>query len=298
MIKAVAFYVLFIPIVFPASSQSGKADQDKDAFRNWINDNISVRRAFDGSRQESLPAALHFMLDFEERKNNSFNVDAGIKLIEIQPFRNAELVMYPSVEWHKQLRNGDPKDPRSFNNWSANINMEFAVFDVRKYLISPTFIGSTTYKNNIKEETEEFKTSLLATFFSNREWLPGAWIRKDGAIPRFRYYPYAGYEHFSPLNTDSSDGLSYFLIRFSSEYYPVATIERQIIQVTFNYVHRFKINDIEALSSPFIINAGVNWYLTRKENLALSINYVNGRSPSSDYIYNHQLTFGLSYSMN
>ncbi len=298
MIKAAVLSLLFFTNGFPVFSWPENDDQYKDAIRNWMNDNISVKRAFDGSRQESLPAAMHLLLDFEESKNSSLNIDVGVKLIEVQPFSKIGLVLYPTVEWRKQLRNGDTEDAKSFNNWSANMNMEFALLDISKHVISPTIIGSTSYKNSIKSETEEFKTSFLATVFSNRGWLPGAWVRKDGGAPRLRYYPYVGYERFYPINEVNSEGLSYFLIRFSSEFYPVATIERQIIQITFSYIHRFKLNDIDGLSRPFIINAGMNWYITRKENFALSIIYVNGRSPSSDFIYNHQLTFGLSYTLN
>src|SRR5262249_27204362 len=96
----------------------------------WQDKGLSVRQAFDGSKNESKPASFSYLRPL-------YTADIGVKFLEWDPLKNsttATLPIGPSLEWHRT------NTPKNANTLSGKLNMDLAVEQLRGFLPDGTAV--------------------------------------------------------------------------------------------------------------------------------------------------------------
>lgn len=271
-------------------------------FYEWFEkNNISIRKTFDGSKKdEDKPANFFWGKDFE----NDFSYttfDFGLKISQIELLGNTKessLLFYPKLEWHKD---GSKKDKEK-DNLSAGVNMEFIPVTAKApgfsgWKLVPWLLGSLDYQNDYIKELKTVKLKGYVSLFGTTAGLPGSDIRNGGGALILRYYPYSGIERFT--NTDSSSkSATFWANRIFFEFFPVTTLEKQFIQITFDYTYRSKLKDkLYGNENLSWFALGLNFYPDGQGKIGLGFEYSKGEDPSDNFTVTKKINFGVKIKL-
>ncbi|MDI3321998.1 hypothetical protein [Pinibacter soli] len=285
------------------SFQSYGQDSSINKIKTWLTEkNFSIRKTFDGSKNENKPAGMLFWIDHQS-KNDFFNVDLAIKISEFELLKNkhSSLIFYPKVEWHKSTDSTDLK-----NKIDGGINFEFIPFGLKSpnlkpglvnegLVIAPWFQGTSSFKQNLLDKVFETKLTLQTSFASNYSWLPG-WQMRDGNLNfRFRYYPYFGaeYNRLPNLITKGvSEEFYCYFIRLFAELWIVP----RTLQLNIDGTYRQIINNKSSIKTWLpIINPSLYFYPGKQETIGIGYEYKNGYDTDAKFqlVQLSKLTFNI-----
>ncbi len=302
--------LLFVSLFFPLN---GYCENDNNStISDWFTNNgISIRKTFDGSKNESKPSAITWVNDSSEQ-DSFYLIDIAVKIKEwnITNSGNSLLTLYPIIEWHK-----NSKDSKELDKISGKVKMEYRMFPLHFYssnntiidsispnlspkVFSPLLIGSLGFSEDLRENEGEFNGSLFLTITSNKKWYPGAQFRSPDNGFIGRYYPYLGFEHFEPTIGDQEAKVEFATGRFYAEYWPFPSKTEQFLQLIFDYTYRTVISekscDLDDVSE---LSLSLNLYLDGKGNVGIGLDYVNGEDPQNGFIDREQTSVSLKIKL-
>lgn len=258
----------------------------------WLNDNnFALRQTFDGSKNENKPASFSYQENHLNSLKDFFNADVAIKLSQFEALKNkdAVLLFYPKIEWHKSSDLNDLK-----NKLEGGINIEYLPFGLKtpninsnlpngRYIISPYFIGNSSFKRNIITSVFETKLSLQVSLASNYKFLPGSTFRIKNDKFIARYYPYLGieYNHIPNLITKGeTTSFSAYYIRLFAEIWLIP----QTLQVNLDGTYREIINNSTTIKTTLPTFTGsIFLYPGKQESFGLGYEYKHGYDNSGTY---------------
>ncbi len=259
-------------------------DSSVSKVTKWLTDNnFSIRKTFDGSKNESKPASLLFRENYKSL-NDFFNVDLGIKVSELELLRNtsSSLIFYPKVEWHKSTDSTDLK-----NKIDGGINFEFFPFGLKSpnlpdglpnkgAVIAPWFQGTSSFKRNLLDKVYETKLALQLSFASNYNFLPGASLRDKKNNIWLRYYPYFGIEYNrlpDLLTKGTTEEFSAYFVRFFAEIWIIP----RSLQINIDGTYRQIIGNKSAIRTWLpIATPSLYFYPGKQEAIAIGFEYKHG----------------------
>ena len=272
-------------------SRSNAQDSCLVKFSDWMSkNNISIRKTFDGSKNESKPASFAYQENYKS-ENDFFILDLGIKLSEIELLKDksSSLIFYPKIEWHRSTDSTDLK-----NKLDGGINFEFLPFplkspDLNKELsnngliISPWFQGGLSFKRNLLTNVFETKLTGQISFMSNYKFLPGYLFRDKKYNFRGRYYPYIGIELNNIPDLISKGQTEKFSIVFVRLYIECWILPKSM-EVIFDGVYRQNIENSSQLRKdlPFC-STSINFYPGKQEAFSIGYEYKHGFDSDSKY---------------
>jgi len=281
------------------ASAGAEPPEKRNGIAEWLKRNgISIRKAIDGSRNESRPAAVTWV-DDSTKDGQFYLVDLAVKLRERELVKvgDGSFLLYPAVEWHKSTQSG-----RKADQLSGSLRFEYRPFALAGYspenqrlpplfpgqvlrAVSPLILGSIKYSEDLVRKDDEIGGSVFLSLTSNKRGFPGAAFRSaDGAF-RGRYYPYVGLERFEPALDGTKAGVEFLTARLYFEVYPVTSLTRQYMQVVFEYAYRDRIGG-EGFSgkSASELSLSLNLYLDDHGHLAIGYEYVKGEDPRNAFL--------------
>ena len=242
---------LFLLIVYTVIAAGFAAGQDSSMIQiaNWMKvHNISIRKTFDGSKNEKKPAGLSLIEDHLS-ENDYLNVDLAVKLseLELMKKKRSSLVLYPKIEWHRSTDSLYLK-----NKLNAGINFELFPFSIKSYKISPGLPnkglvmapwlqGSSSFKRNFIDNVYELKLLGQISLVSNYKYFPGYLFRDSNDNYRGIYYPYFGIEYNCVpdlIEKGYTEKFSAFLVRLFIDLW----ISPQTIQLNIDVIYRRILN--------------------------------------------------------
>ncbi len=295
---------LTITIIYIAGAFTNLFGQDSTFIKlnNWLTTkNFSIRKTFDGSKNENKPAGLSFQED--HKSNNDFlNIDVGIKLSEISLLKDSHLIFYPKIEWHKSTDSSDLKD-----KLDGGINFEFIPFGLKiadssnksskGLILAPYFQGVSSFKQNFINNAFETKLTLQLSLSSNYKWLPGCSIRDSNGKFRARYYPYFGLEHNKLPNLikkDMTEEFTSYFIRFFAEIW----ILPQTLQINIDGTYREIIQNNTSIKTILpIISGSLYFYPGRQESLGVGYEYKHGYDTDNKFQLTQLSSIKLSWKI-
>lgn len=261
--------------------------------QSWLTDNnFSIRKTFDGSKNENKPAGVSFQ-ENHKSNNDFFNIDIALKLSQLELLENkkSSLIIYPKLEWHKSTDSTDLK-----NKIDAGINFEYIPFGLKApnlpdglpndgLKVSPWFQGTSSFKRNFISNSNEMKFTFQVSLASNYQFLPGSEIRDSKGNFRARYYPYLGVEHYNLPNfnaTGNTEIFSTYYFRLFSEIW----ILPQSLQLTLDGTYRQVLDNNTSIRKKLpLLSTSIYFYPGKQENFAIGYEYLHG--------YNNDNTFNL-----
>lgn len=245
--------------------------------------NFSIRKTFDGSKNENKPANFSF---FENHNSNNdfLNLDIALKLSELELLTNSYsvLIFYPKIEWHKSTDSTNLK-----NKLEGGINFEFIPFGLKSpnlpsnlpnngLKIAPLFLGTSSLKKNFIDNVFETKLSLQMSLVSNYKFFPGSNIRDKKDNFRARYYPYFGFEYNripDLISNGQVEEFSTYFFRFFTEIW----ILPQILQLNVDGTYRKIVNNNSIIRTNLpILYTSINIYPGKQELLGIGYEYTHG----------------------
>lgn len=257
------------------SFSQSKKDDDKSS---WFKDNVSIRKTFDGSKNEKKPAAFTL---FENHKsdNDYFSADIAIKFIEWELFGNSNqiLTLFPVIEYHKSSNEEDEKD-----KLSVGLNGEY--YFGENLTLKPYLLSNFVFKRNLLENKNELKYTAQFSFFSLKKGFPGATWRFNDKESNYRgtYYPYLGFEYNEIPNLlvdGTTEHLSNLFVRLFVDFWFLP----QTVQVIFNGTYRNLLSEENIKDDLPLLNLSLNYYPGKQENISIGVDYKNGYDPEAKY---------------
>ncbi|MDW8849986.1 hypothetical protein SD960_07785 [Flavobacterium sp. MMLR14_040] len=283
--------IIILLIIICTSFKTFGQDSKLIKIKNWLTENkFAIRQTFDGSKNENKPASLSYHENYKT-ENDFINVDLAIKLSELELLKNknAILIFYPKVEWHKSNDSTDVK-----NKLEGGINFEFIPFRLKSpnlpsdlpnkgLKISPWFQGTSSYKRNFINKVYETNLAFQLSLVSNYKFLPGYSFKDKKDNFRGRYYPYLGieYNHLPDLITkDVTEEFSTYFIRLYTEVW----IFPETLQLNIDGTYREIIQNDTLLkkSLPFL-SSSIYLYPGKQESLGIGFEYNYGYDTNSKF---------------
>lgn len=258
---------------------------------DWLTDkNFSIRKTFDGSKNENKPAAFSFQENHQSR-NDFINIDIAAKLSQLELLKNSSsvLIFYPKVEWHKSTDSSDLK-----NKLDGGVNFEYIPFGLRSpglpdglpnpgLKIAPWFQGTSSFKRNLVDKVNEAKLALQLSLASNYNFLPGANINDRKGNFRARYYPYLGIEyHRLPdlIAEGQTEEFSSYFVRLFAEVWLLP----QTLQINLDGTYRKVLNNKTLLRTDLpVLAASVYLYPGKQQSFAIGYEYRHGYDADSKF---------------
>jgi hypothetical protein len=254
-------------------------DLKEEEKSSWFKDNVSIRKTFDGSKNEKKPASFSL---FENHKssNDFFNIDIAIKITEWEFLENTNtiLTLFPVVEWHKSSNEEDEKD-----KLSLGLNGEF--YFGKDLKLKPYLLSNFAFKRNLIKNVNELKYVAQISFIGNTTNLPGVAWRFDNDVSDYKgmYYPYFGYEYNEIpdlITQGKTEAFSTLFFRLFLDYW----LHPRAIQFIFNGTYRTILGNNDNLKNNLpLLSLSLNYYPGRQENISIGFDYKNGYDPDSKF---------------
>lgn len=274
---------IYLSITLSGFNSRGQDSSINKAIRWLMENNFSIRKTFDGSKDENKPASLMFR-ENHKTLNDFFNVDLGVKIAEFELLENtgSSLIFYPKVEWHKSTDSTDFK-----NKIDAGVNFEFFPFGLKSphlgadlpnkgAVIAPWFQGTSSFKRNIIDKVFETKLALQMSFASNYDFLPGTPLRDKNHEFRLRYYPFFGVE-YNRLPDLVSKGITEEFASYFIRIFAEIWIIPRTIQLNIDGTYRHIINNKSSIRTWLpIAKPSIYFYPGKQEVIGVGFEYRNG----------------------
>jgi hypothetical protein len=271
------FIILYFSF-YSSFAQGVKQDTLSSKKSSWFKDNVSIRKTFDGSKNENKPSTISL---FENHKssNDFLNIDIALKINEWEFLENLNsiLLFYPVMEWHKSTNEEDEKNKLSFG-----LNGEF--YMGRDWKLKPYVLSSLTLKRNLIDNVNELKYVGQFSLFSLKKGYPGAdWVFDNKTDFKGRWYPYIGYEYNEIpdlIVEGNTEKFSMFFLRIHLEYW----FSPKTVQFIFNGIYRNALNTTENIKNDLpLLTSSINYYPGKQENISIGLDYQNGYDPDSKF---------------
>lgn len=245
---------------------------------SWFQDNVSIRKSFDGSKNENKPATFA-LFENHRSDNDFFNADIAVKIIEWEVFPNSGsiLTLFPVAEYHRSSNDEDEKD-----KFSLGLNGEY--YFGSQWTLKPYVLSNIVLKRNLLEGTNELKYVGQLSLFGTKPGQPGHRFRFDNEASDYKgtYYPYFGFEYNEVPNlvtAGATEIASVVFIRFFLEYW----FAPKSIQFIANGIYRNLISDSTIKKDLPLLDLSLNYYPGRQDHISLGIDYRNGYDPDSRF---------------
>lgn len=260
----------------------------------WLRTNVSVRRTFDGSKEENKPANITWVGRDATNGRDFWDVNVALKVLEI-PLgthnRPEALVVYPVIEWHRQNTVATP-----VNKGSAKLGVEWFPMALSKDTVVPFAVGNVQYIRDWEKPSWSTSANLLLGLWSKKSWLPGANSRFLDRTQMLRYYVYLGAEYYDKLPVVAGEPLFTGLWKVSGEWNWLSSRDPtyRMTQVLMEYTLRRRLAGSYGINRRLSLEAvEANIYLNRKANVAIGYRYQRGDDPVKDFAFNEQSSVGL-----
>jgi hypothetical protein len=279
---------------------SAQAPND-DPLGSWMTArSISIRKTFDGTKEEQNPARL-FWLDnptFPEKSATLTDVAVKISQKEFEPWFGSQLLLYPVGEYHRTTATSKPT-----NTASATGKVELRPFGLSVpdgppmvgpfFWIAPLFVGDAKLSRDFETAQWADKFAAQMTLTSLRTGLPGSQIR-TGTTLRGRYYPYVGVERYHNRTAGLDTVGTFGLLRLWAELWPIASGVHQYLQLTGDWSGR-KRTDGSLGGDDYLrdLALGANLYFDGKGHLGVGVEYARGNDNQNGFIFREQTSAGL-----
>jgi len=298
--------VLFAASIVPLQAEAQQLDS---AFAWLKKQGVSVRRTFDGSKNENQPASLQMVESEKPQDDSYFLADVGVKVAEFEFGRTPDLslVIYPVLEWHRSTQRD-----KAVDNTSLSVKGEFRPFPLRLQevagdapegvpagnkglTIAPTFLGEVGRYWDEAADSSVTKVALSVFPTSNIEGWPGSDIRDRNDVFRARYYvPYVGVERWESRGLWEGATGSFFTLRGYVEIVPIATTEREYLELISDYTHRLLIDGRDPVpNNTSIWTTSLTLYPNGTRHIGIGVDYSSGRDPSKSFNEVRRWSLGL-----
>jgi|GEM_PF-1444378 len=288
--KSVIIIVLLSGIVFVSPAMGDGASEESPCLKAFSQP--SVRKAFDGSKDEKEPASINYV--DSDSKGTFYSIDVGLKVKGCE--KETDKVSWsisPSVEFHRSSEREKNVNKKSFalngesfigplKHYGADGSPMKDLDQPRAKIAAPFFLVKTKGTRDSEAHTATASIQALASAFSLRPGLPGR-ITPAG----FRYYPYIGLEYLDQLPVKQGTVVlahefsgSFALVRLYAEWYPLRLIHYDRLQIIGTYTYRELLGG-KGLDdgNPALFTLGVNLFLNNDETIALGWQLEDGRGP-------------------
>jgi hypothetical protein len=306
MIRAAIFCLLAVVSMSPLPL----AAQQLDSAFAWLKEHgVSVRRTFDGSKNENQPASLQMVESDKPQDDSYFLADAAIKggELELGTTPALSLVFYPVLEWHRSTQ-----QDKAVDNTSLSVKGEFRPFPLRMqqvhgplpagvpagnpgWSVAPTFMGEVGRYWDEAADSSVTKVALNVFPTSNIEGLPGSDIRDRSGAFRARYYaPYVGFERWESRGLWEGETASFMMLRGYLEAVPMGTLQREYLEFISEYTHRWRIGGGDPVPNDLSLwVTSLTLYPNGTRQVGIGVDYSTGRDPSKGFSEVRRWTLGL-----
>lgn len=280
-----------------------------DPVGGWFSrHNVSVRKVFDGTKDEQNPASLFYAREPTGRDREFSSIDVAVKVSEWELLASrpsSSLLVYPVVDYHRSTNAG-----KLVNKAGAAARIEFrpvglwtpsgadtagtAVVPGTWWRVAPTFILDGKLARDWQGRTNETRVGLQVFPTSNLRGLPGSNVRNRRGAYLGRYYPYVGVEHyrFGGAAADTSVAAAY--ARLWLEAWPITTPTQQFLQLTAELTSRHRLSGDRTMPRQLSDAAlGANLYLDGNGHVAIGVDYANGRDATQRFARRERTSAGL-----
>jgi hypothetical protein len=285
------------------------AAQTPDPLGKWFSDRgISIRKVFDGSKEEQNPASIFFVREptGKDREFASTDVAAKVSEIEWNPGTSASVILYPVIDYHRSTNAA-----KLINKAGGSARLELRPVGLTAptppdanaplptlkghyWPIAPTVIVDAKLARDWASKTTESRYGVQLFPTSNIRGLPGSDFRSGSGAFLGRYYPYVGVEHHRFGGSGHDTTLTVSFVRLWVEMWPITTPTMQFLQLTFDLTSRHRVGGESTMPSQLSDAAlGANLYLDGNGHVGVGIEYANGRDAAQRFARRERTTIGL-----
>jgi hypothetical protein len=279
-----------------AFAADGPEKNPETPLATWLSDHqVSVRRTFDGSKDEAKPASFTWINHDGVNGKSFFDVHLGVKVGECEPIAG-KLLIYPVAEWHRTSSEKDPVD-----KLSGKVAVEWRPVQLEpSSTLAPFLLANAQYARDFEKSSWKTTVSAALSAISNRNWWPGNETRLATDTHMIRYYIYAGAEYYDKLPVVQGEPLWVGLARVQGEWHLLRSRAKgpwqsEIAQVRIEYAFRRRISGGEGIDCSLGLFAGeIDWFLDRRAHVAISYRYQRGNDPLTDFAFNERSSLGVT----
>jgi hypothetical protein len=294
--KADLPFVTAVCVVDPTGT--GRADiiLHDSWFRRLQNQGFQLRKALDGTLDESRPAEIGWANDRVTHRE-FWNINAAARITNWAPWRRERkghqtsepLIISPIVEWHHFALGST-----TTRKLSAKLNAVYQPFGLDP--LTPVVIVSGQYVRDFEQRKWATSVSSLLSIRGERQLLPGSHWRPLQGQADVLYYPYVGYEYYAKLPTVTGEPVSLAMSRLSAEVdlFGRRNPQAQILQVVLTWTYRRRLTAREGIPrNPGLLTAGLTYCVTQACNVGVGYDYQHGESPLDDFKFSERSSIGL-----
>ncbi len=259
---------------------------------------ISIRKTFDGSKEEQSPASISGVDEAKPSGRRFWTVDVAAKVSgrEFHPTTQSTLEIYPTGEYHQST-----KDSTSTNRGSAGLRADFQPYAVRPFGASGAglpigFVVSGNAKiarNFVSRSNETTWSATLAPYGATRG-MPGASLRRASGAFLGRYYLYGGIERYEYNNVPKDSAGTFVMGRAWSEWWLVATSTHEYVQFTTDFAWRSRTSGtLSPKRQTADVSLGLTWYLDGLQHVGIGVDYARGNEAGQHFTFRERTTVGL-----
>jgi len=272
---------------------------------------FQVRKSFVGTKEEKEPASFFWFERTEDASNEFFKVDIAVKITEwyLIDKDGKALSLYPVIEWHRSTDSATPKNTLSGtakseyftgtgrNHYDWNLSGAYKIAGdrikgtdshVTTFLLRPyrKFVSIDDKGEQVRDE----RGNLVV------HWTPGNEIRPlEDPDFMFRYYPYIGYERYSPVSDTVAGDAEFALARIYLEsQIPFAD---QFLQALVTYTYRDKLGGNATVEDhPEDVSFQLNYLIAK--GVSIGYSYDVGDDPEDGFVNRRQHSLGFKVKIN
>jgi hypothetical protein len=276
----------------------------------WQDKGLSIRQAFDGSKNESKPASISYLKPL-------YTADIGVKFLEWDPLKNSTtmtLPIGPSLEWHRT------NTPKKANTLAAKLNMDLAVGQLRGYLPDGTpapnpagipqhdigllFSLKPGYTRDVLAHSDGGEHLFSFTPVSNKNHYPNAINVDTNGRHLWRYAPSIGAEYFGNKDLfDRADieqktaDITFARARLLLIAWPFNENMEDRNEISADLTYRHHVGGQEVFSNTHYLAVQLAHYLDKKRTIGVSVEYDHGRDPNQKFQNLKQGKLALRFSL-
>jgi hypothetical protein len=262
----------------------------------WQSKGLSVRQTFDGSKNESKPAAFSYL-------NPLYTADIGVKLVEWDPLKNSithTLPIGPSIEWHRT------NTPKPSNTVDAKLNIEFAQgqlsgflpdgspapnpSDVPQHTVGYSISLKPGLTRDVLTHTTGVEHIVSFTIVSLKNYYPNAITVDTEGRHLWRYSPSVGAEYYGKKDlfdrTDTEQkttDISFARARLFVVAYPFNANMEDRNEASVDFTYRWRTGGQPILSNNHYLSVLLTHYLDKKHTIGVGVEYDHGRDPAQKF---------------
>lgn len=290
--------VLTTALLLSARPLAAQMTDSTDVIGNWMERHkISLRRTFDGSKDEQNPATFFWVSEPEGPDDDYVLIDFAVKVNEFEKElnRGSQLLLYPVAEYHRTTREDKPSD-----KGSGALKLEYRPMMARPWRLVPVLFGDARLSRDFANDVTEQRYAALVSLFGFGRFAPGSPIRRPsrpdgepgGVIGR--WYPYIGIENYqTDSKTTDLDG-TFLLGRLWIDFWPLRTLNRRYLQLTGEGTYRGRLGgELGSEDNLWELALSANLYLDPGEHIGIGADHVRGQDPKNTFIYRRRTSLGL-----